>query len=183
MNKTHNELCRQRDWSLNESRGYHHFPTMRLTFMSMTIFVFAHSDKLKQVWNRAYEKNWDISKSMMILVHPRVRTELVSFEGHFAPSRERWNRLSQLRCNFRYQVAGRNQCSLQLLVSINNKNCHFIRVFLMKMLGTRYGSVGPDFSDSRDPIFSYFRNPMIIFSDSRDPIWNSRDPNRVPKMP
>jgi len=35
----------------------------------------------------------------------------------------------------------------------------------------------------RDPIFSDFRDPMIIFSDSRDPIWNSRDPNRVPKMP
>jgi len=29
---------------------------------------------------------------------------------------------------------------------------------------------GPDFSDSRDPIFSDFRNPMIIFSDSRYPI-------------
>jgi len=26
------------------------------------------------------------------------------------------------------------------------------------------------FSDSRDPIFSYFRDLMIIFSDSRDPI-------------
>jgi len=26
---------------------------------------------------------------------------------------------------------------------------------------------GPDLSDSRDPIFSDFRNPMIIFSDSR----------------
>jgi len=24
---------------------------------------------------------------------------------------------------------------------------------------------GPDFSDSRDPIFSEFRNPMIIFND------------------
>jgi len=29
---------------------------------------------------------------------------------------------------------------------------------------------GLDFSDSRDPIFSDFRDPMIIFSDSRDPI-------------
>jgi len=28
----------------------------------------------------------------------------------------------------------------------------------------------PDISDSRDPIFSDFRDPMIIFSDSRDPI-------------
>jgi len=37
---------------------------------------------------------------------------------------------------------------------------------LREMLGTQYGSVGADFSDSRDPI--------IIFSDSRDP-------NRVPK--
>jgi len=35
---------------------------------------------------------------------------------------------------------------------------------------------GPDFSDSRDPIFSDFRELMIIFSDSRDP-------NRVPKTP
>jgi len=26
------------------------------------------------------------------------------------------------------------------------------------------------FSDSRDPIFSDFRDPMIIFSDSKDPI-------------
>ena len=51
------------------------------------------------------------------------------------------------------------------------------------MLGTRYGSVGPVFSDSKDPIFSDSRDPMIIFSDSRDPINNSRDPNRVPKMP
>jgi len=33
---------------------------------------------------------------------------------------------------------------------------------------------GPDFSDPRDPIFSEFRDPMIIFS-------NSRDPNRVPE--
>jgi len=42
---------------------------------------------------------------------------------------------------------------------------------------------GLDFSDSRDPIFSDFTDPMIIFSDSRDPIRNSRDPNRVPKTP
>jgi len=42
---------------------------------------------------------------------------------------------------------------------------------------------GPDFSDSRDPIFSDFWDPMIIFSDSRHPIRNSRDPNRVPKTP
>jgi len=42
---------------------------------------------------------------------------------------------------------------------------------------------GPDFSDSRYPIFSYSRDPMIIFSDSSDPIFNSRDPNRVPKTP
>jgi len=40
------------------------------------------------------------------------------------------------------------------------------RIFLRKWLGTRYGPAGPDFSDSRDPIFS-----------------NSRDPNRVPKTP
>ena len=38
-----------------------------------------------------------------------------------------------------------------------------------------------DFADSRDPIFSDCRDPMIIFFDSRDPIGNSRDPNRVPK--
>jgi len=42
---------------------------------------------------------------------------------------------------------------------------------------------GPDFSDSRDPIFSDFRDPMIIFADFKDPIINSRDPNRVPKTP
>jgi len=42
---------------------------------------------------------------------------------------------------------------------------------------------GPDFSDSRDPIFSNYRDPMIIFSDSKDPILNSRDPSRVPKTP
>jgi len=29
---------------------------------------------------------------------------------------------------------------------------------------------GPDLSDSRDPIFSDFMDPMIIYSDSRDPI-------------
>jgi len=42
---------------------------------------------------------------------------------------------------------------------------------------------GPDFADSRDPIFSDFRDPMIIFADSRNPIFNSKDPNRVPKTP
>ena len=42
---------------------------------------------------------------------------------------------------------------------------------------------GPDFSDSRDPILSNSRDPMIIFSDSRDTIFNYRDPNRVPKTP
>jgi len=42
---------------------------------------------------------------------------------------------------------------------------------------------GPDFSDSRDPIFPNSRDSMIIFSGSRDPIFNSRDPNRVPKTP
>jgi len=42
---------------------------------------------------------------------------------------------------------------------------------------------GPEFSDSRDPIFSNSSDPMIIFSDSRDPIFNSRDPNRVTKTP
>ena len=30
----------------------------------------------------------------------------------------------------------------------------------------------PDLSDSRDPIFSDFRDPMIIFSDSWDPTFN-----------
>ena len=30
---------------------------------------------------------------------------------------------------------------------------------------------GPDFSDSRDPIFSDFRDLTIVFSDSRDPNW------------
>jgi len=40
------------------------------------------------------------------------------------------------------------------------------------MLGTRCGS---DFSDTTDPIFSDFRDPMIIISDSRDLIFNSRD--------
>jgi len=29
---------------------------------------------------------------------------------------------------------------------------------------------GSDFSDSRVPIFSDFRDPMIIFSDSRDSV-------------
>jgi len=29
---------------------------------------------------------------------------------------------------------------------------------------------GPDFSDSRHPIFSDFMEPMIIFSDCMDPI-------------
>jgi len=38
-------------------------------------------------------------------------------------------------------------------------------------------------SDSRDPIVSDSRDPMIIFADSRDPIFNSRDPNLVPKTP
>jgi len=42
---------------------------------------------------------------------------------------------------------------------------------------------GPEFSDSRDTIFSNSSDPMIIFSDSRDPIFNSRDPNRVTKTP
>jgi len=42
---------------------------------------------------------------------------------------------------------------------------------------------GPNFSNSRDPSFSDFSDPMIIFADSRDPIFNSRDPNRVPKTP
>jgi len=32
---------------------------------------------------------------------------------------------------------------------------------------------GPDYSGSRDPIFSYFRDPMIIVADSRDPVFNS----------
>jgi len=40
------------------------------------------------------------------------------------------------------------------------------RVFLRKMLGTRQG---PDFSVSRNPILSDFRDPMIIFYDSKDP--------------
>jgi len=42
---------------------------------------------------------------------------------------------------------------------------------------------GSDISDSRDPILSDFRDPMIIFFGSRDPIFNSRNPNRVPKTP
>jgi len=53
--------------------------------------------------------------------------------------------------------------------------------FLRKMLGTRYDSVGTDFSDSRDPIFFDSRDPMMIFSDSRDPIFNSRDPKTLKK--
>jgi len=39
---------------------------------------------------------------------------------------------------------------------------------------------GPDFSESRDLIFSYSRELMLIFSDSRDLIFNSREPNLVP---
>jgi len=35
---------------------------------------------------------------------------------------------------------------------------------------------GPDFSDSRDPIFSDFGDPVFIFSDSRDP-------NQIPQTP
>jgi len=35
---------------------------------------------------------------------------------------------------------------------------------------------GPDFSDSKDPVFIDSRDPMMIFSDSRDP-------NRVPETP
>jgi len=42
---------------------------------------------------------------------------------------------------------------------------------------------GPDFSDSRDPIFFDSKDPMMIFADSRNPIFNSRDPNWVPKTP
>jgi len=42
---------------------------------------------------------------------------------------------------------------------------------------------GPDFSNSRDPIFLDSMDAMMIFSDSRDPIINSRDLNRVPKTP
>ena len=52
-----------------------------------------------------------------------------------------------------------------------------VRVFLRKMQGTWYSMdlccKGPDFSDSRD----------LIFSDSRDPTFNSRDSNQVPKTP
>jgi len=51
------------------------------------------------------------------------------------------------------------------------------------MLDTRYGPVGTRFSDSRDPISSDSRDPMVISSDSRDPIFKSRDPSRVPKTP
>jgi len=32
---------------------------------------------------------------------------------------------------------------------------------------------GPDFSESKDPVFSNFRDPLIIFSDSRESIFNS----------
>jgi len=42
---------------------------------------------------------------------------------------------------------------------------------------------GPNFSDSRDQIFSDSRDLMMILSDDRDPIFNSRDPNRVPETP
>jgi len=35
-------------------------------------------------------------------------------------------------------------------------------------------------SDSTDPIFSDFRDPMIIFSDSWDPISNSYGPDTGP---
>jgi len=42
---------------------------------------------------------------------------------------------------------------------------------------------GPDVSDSKNPIFSDFRDPLIIFSDSRDLIFNSMEPNLVPKTP
>jgi len=40
-----------------------------------------------------------------------------------------------------------------------------------------------DFSDSKDPIFSDSRDPLIIFSDSKDPIFNTMDPNQVLKRP
>ena len=33
--------------------------------------------------------------------------------------------------------------------------------------------LGPDLSDSKNPIFSDFRDPMIIFADSRVQIFNS----------
>jgi len=42
---------------------------------------------------------------------------------------------------------------------------------------------GPNFSDSRDPIFFDSGDPMLTFSDCRDPIFNTRDQNRVPKIP
>jgi len=45
------------------------------------------------------------------------------------------------------------------------------------MLGTCTDVQGPDFLDSRDPIFSDSRDSLIILSDSRNPIFNSRDPN------
>jgi len=43
------------------------------------------------------------------------------------------------------------------------------------------GLYGPDFSDSKDAIFSVSRDPLIICSDSRDPIFYSMDLNWVPK--
>jgi len=42
---------------------------------------------------------------------------------------------------------------------------------------------GSDFSDSKDPIFPDYSDPLIILSDSRDTIFNPMDPNRVPKTP
>jgi len=42
---------------------------------------------------------------------------------------------------------------------------------------------GPDFSYYRDPTFFDSKDPIMIFSDRRDLIFNSRDPNRVHKMP
>jgi len=53
----------------------------------------------------------------------------------------------------------------------------------MKVVTTRYGPVGTRLSDSRGPLFSDSRDPMIIFADSSDPIFNSRNPSRVPKTP
>jgi len=43
--------------------------------------------------------------------------------------------------------------------------------------------LGPDFYNSKGPIFPDSRNPMINFSDSRDLIFNSRNPKRIPKTP
>jgi len=51
------------------------------------------------------------------------------------------------------------------------------------MLGTWYGPVRSDFSDSRDPTSSVSRDPMMIFSDTRDPIFNSKAPNWISKTP